>query len=325
MAGRAGSLLVAAHYGLVLAALAVLAGPILAFLADPSAPPDLTAAAPLINVASLVDLVGVGVIALAFVAIGAGCVLMVYKDPFTGTETRAPRTVAVLAKGSALAAVAWLSLTVAWRQVLPTLHAWTAPFPVGGGPTAVPVAGSAGDLLAAYAATGLVSPASALQTMMYLWVLAAVSLVVAAGLLQSFAHSLPARVVRSRSVTVTPWFAFTLANASLTVGVAVFPLGLVPFQGFEFVFRSLLATRLVVIPIFGILAYVSLQRRFSALGNLALVVPAVRAIPAAEPTDAEEDDEGDETRARRVVYVAPTRGVSTGLERVPLGRRKTEP
>ena len=120
IAGRAGSILVAAHYGVVLAAVIVLAGVILGFAQDPSTPADLSGAAPLIVAATTLDLVGVGLLAIALVALGAVSVLMVRTDPAMDEETRVPPVAGALLKGAGLFAFVWLLLTLAWREALPT-------------------------------------------------------------------------------------------------------------------------------------------------------------------------------------------------------------
>ncbi len=288
IAGRAGSILFAARYAVVLVGLAALAGPIQTFFTDPTHPSDLSAAAPLIVIAAALDLVGAGLLFVAMVALGAGSVLMYRKDPFTDEESRVPPAAGTLAKAAGLFAFAWLLLTLAWRHALPAQTAWVALFPSPGGPRALPVGASAPDLLAAYASTGLVTPASAFQSMMFLWLLASSALALSAILLRSFARALPGKVVAPHPIEASAWFDLAVFDAILTIAIVGFPLGWLPFQGLEVLFRGLLATKLVVISLFGIPTYLSLQARFAAMGNLALTVPAMRAVPGGEPANLEE-------------------------------------
>ena len=323
IAGRAGSILVAAHYGVVFAAVIVLAGVIQGFAQDPSNPADLSGAAPLIVAATTLDLVGVGLLAIALVALGAGSVLMVRRDPAMDAETRVPPIAGALLKGAGLFAFTWLLLTLAWREALPTKESWTAVFPAGGSAIVLPVGPTAVDLLAAFAAAGSVSPPAAFRSMMLLWIVASLCLVAAAALFRSFARALPSKVVASRPIGSSGWLRFAIVNAIVTIGLAAFPLGWLPFAGYEIVFRSLLATQLIVVPILGIPAYLALRARFAALGELALLVPALRAVPAGED-DADEGTSDEEQGARTSkVAIAPARGgIPAGLGRLQLGNPK---
>lgn len=276
--GRAGCALLIAENSIVLVGVASFAGTGIAFMNQPTVPPDLAPLSALILAAQVLDLIGLGLVAVALVVLGAGAMLLRRRDPFTDEEVLIPPHTAMLPMAAGLLVFLWALLTAIWRLA----------YPVAAG-------SSAAELLAEFAATGPAGEPGYLPTMMAAWIAAVASLFAGSVCLRVFVRRLPAKIYSPRPMKPSSWVDFTGFNLVVTVVVAAFPLGWITYQGFQVVFLTFLATKLLVVPIIGLLAYWTLLTRFEAFGKLALMVPVLRAIPpqpGVEPTPGPHIDPG---------------------------------
>ena len=260
--GQGGCALMIAQNVIVLIGVATFAGPAAAFLGSPNAAPDLGPVANLALVSQVLDLIGLRLIAIALVVLGAGAMLLRRRDPFTEEEITVPTRTAAFPMAAGLFVFVWVLLTAVWRVA----------YPAGLGT-------SAAQILADFSAGGLAVLPPETGLMMGLWVVATVALFAAALLLGFFGRRLPSRIYTPRSLKVTAWMDFTVMNLVLTVGIVVFPLGLLAYRGLEIVFLSFLATKLTVLALFGVFAYWTLLARFDTFGKISLLVPVMKGIP----------------------------------------------
>ncbi|OGS51103.1 MAG: hypothetical protein A3K65_06640 [Euryarchaeota archaeon RBG_16_68_12] len=262
IAGQAGCAVMVAQNAVVLIGVAAFAARGVEFLQQPNVTPDLGPVSVLGLFASALDLIGLTLVAAALIALGAGAMLLRRRDPFTEEEVAVPTRTAAFPAAAGLLVIVWVLLTATWRVVFPA-----------------DIGRSAAQLLADFAAGGTpVMPAS-MPLMMGLWVIATIALFAAALLLGFFGRRLPSKIFAPRSVKTVAWTDFALLNLILTIGIAVFPSGLVAYRGLEIVYLSLLATKLTVLALFGVLSYWTLLSRFDAFGRLSLMVPVMKAIP----------------------------------------------
>ena len=107
------------------------------------------------------------------------------------------------------------------------------------------------------------------------------------------------------------WLDFTAFNLILTLGVAAFPLGWIGYETTggpaQVLFLAFLATKLTILPLFGVFAYWNLLNRFHGFGKLSLLVPVLTATPPGEtpPSEAGEDGGGQRWRAADPTGLAP--------------------
>lgn len=263
--GRAGCSVMTVQNGIVLVGVAIL-GSVIAATLGGGASPDLSGAAGVILLAEILDLIGLGLIATALVSLGVGAILLHRRDPVTEEEVRIPTLTAILPIVAGLFVFAWVVLTAVWRL-------W---YPSGIGRTAA-------EMLAEFAATGAILAAPGLVTsMMLLWIVACAALLFGSAQLRLFVRRLPTKIVPPRPLRRSVWIWFALVNLGLTALVAAFPLGWLPFRGFEGVYFSALGAKITVVPIFGILAYLTLLTWFEAFDRLSILVPILRAVPQEE-------------------------------------------
>ncbi len=260
--GQAGCALMIAQNAVVLIASGALAGRALDFLAHPDTVPDIGAVATLGIVANIADLIGLALIAVSLVALGAGAMLLRRKDPFTEEEVALPTRAAVFPVAAGLLVFVWVLLTAVWRVAYPAARGTTA-----------------AQLLAEFGATGPASMPAEMGLMMALWIVGAIVLFVAALLLGQFGRHMPARVHAPRSLKTTAWTDYTVFNLIVVLGIAVFPLGWAGFPALQIVYLTFLATKLTVLAVFGLLTYWTLLGRFETFGKLSLMVPVMKAIP----------------------------------------------
>ena len=300
--GQGGCALMIAQNAVVLIGVAAFAGPAAAFLGSPGAAPDLGPVANLAIVSQILDLIGLALIAVALVVLGAGAMLLRRRDPFTEEEVTVSTRTAVFPMAAGLLVFVWVLLTAVWRVA----------YPAGLGT-------SAAQILADFAGGGPAVLPSEIGLMMDLWVVATIALLAAAVLLGFFGRRLPTKVFTPRSLKVTAWMDFTVVNLILTVGIVMFPLGLIPYRGLEIVFLSFLATKLTVLALFGVFAYWTLLGRFDTFGKLSLLVPVMKAIPQ-EVTTAkavvQAEIEKTEPPEPTILLPPPTEDDMKGIEHV---------
>lgn len=309
IAGRAGSVAFLVHAGLAIAGALAAAPDALAFLVNRTAPGDLGLAEAILQVAYTIDLVAAGLLAVAFVALGAGTVLLRRRDPFTEEEVRVPLHTAAFAKIAGLLMFAWLLTTVAWRFLLP-LRLGT---PIGA-------------ILVDFATATSTVPPPDLALLASLWIVASALFLASAVLFSVFTARLPRKVVSPRSPRVRAWIGFAIVSIVLTLGVAAFLGGWVPYVGAETVYLSFFATKVLVLPILALPVYVSLTLRLGALGNLSLLVPIVKAIPGEKPKEkAEASHEAPGAEAPRRPVEPELTEVPEGIERISMGKEVEKP
>jgi hypothetical protein len=299
--GRTGSGIMIAQNALVLIASAALSPQGIAFLSGTSRTADLTSVSIAVLVAGTLDLVGLGLLAVALIILGAGSVFLRRRDPFTEEEVMIPPTTAALPMAAGLFLILWLLVTSVWRVVYPTL-----------------LGSSAAQILADFASNGALMAPPVIGLMMGLWIVAAIALAVAALCLRLFVHRLPSKVVSPRPLKPSSWGDFAIFNLILTLGVATFPLGWIGYDSTggpaQIAFLTFLATKLTVLPLLGLFAYWSLLRRFEAVGKLSLLVPMMKAYPP-EP-GAPETVDGQATLQAPTAVVPPTDDDMKGVGRV---------
>ena len=264
--GRVGCAIMIAQNVLVLVGAAALLPQAIAFLSGPVRTVDLSGVAPLLLVASSIDLVGLGLISVALIVLGAGAIFLRRRDPFTEAEVMVPPTTAAFPMAAGLLVFLWVLLTAVWRI---------------GDPAQVGT--SAAEILARFAETGPSGVPPVVGSMMTLWIVAAIALVAGAVCLRLFVRRLPAKIVSGRPTKPSSWLYFAVVNLIITIGVALFPLGAVPYDTngslAQMAFLTFLATKLTFVPLLGAFAYWSLLGRFDAFGKLSLLVPVLKAIP----------------------------------------------
>ena len=270
--GRVGCVLMIAQCVIVLIGSAALFGQAAAFLGGQDRNVEFAPVEPLILIAGTVDLVGLGLLAVALIVLGTGAVFLRRRDPFTEEEVMIPPTTAAFPMASGLFVILWLFLTAVWRLIYPA-----------------EVGASAAGILALFAATGPAGAPAILPTMMGLWVVAAIALLAASVALQLFVRRLPSKTFSPRPMKPSSWLDFTIFNFLITLGVAAFPLGWVGYDTTggpaQIAFLTFLATKITVIPLLGAFAYWSLFTRLDALGKLSLLVPVLKATPPAGPIE----------------------------------------
>ena len=278
--GRGGAVVMIVQNALVLAGAAALAGQAGAFLGRTSTDVDLTSISTLILVAGTMDLVGLGLVGVALIALGAGVVFLRRRDPYTEEEVMVPPTTAAFPMASGLFLILWIFVTSVWRVVYPAQ-----------------LGRSAAQTLADFAVGGPSSTPPVFELMMTLWIVATIALLAAAVALRLFVRRLPSKVFSPLPMNPSSWFDFAVLNLAVTFGIASFVLGWAPYDTTggpgQIVFLTFLATKITILPLFGAFAYWQLFRRFDALGRLSLLVPVIKAIPresvVPEATIAEEE------------------------------------
>ena len=300
--GRVGCGLMIAQNALVLIGSAALAPQAADFLRGGARAVDLSAISVLILVAGTLDFVGLGLLAVSLIVLGAGAMLLRRRDPFTEEEVMIPATTSALPMASGLFLILWILITAVWRLV----------YPSGLGQ-------SAAQILANFAVSG--GAASTLASMWGLWIVAAVALVAAAVFLRLFIRRLPSKVVAHRPLRPSSWLHFALFNLILTLGVAAFLLGWIAYDisgsYAQIAFLTFLATKITVLPLLGLFAYWGLLSRLEAFGKLSLLVPLMKAVPpdgSGPPSESEVRGGATETGSSTVL--PPTDDDMTGIGRV---------
>ncbi len=264
--GRGGSAVMIAQNAIVVIASLALAGQAGAFLGRTSSSVDIAPISILILVAGTMDLVGLGLVGVALIVLGAGSVFLRRGDPYTEEEVMVPPITAAFPMAAGLFLILWIFVTAVWRLVYPAQLGRSAAqvltdFAVGGAETMPPIIG----------------------LMMGLWIVAAAALLAATISLRVFVRRLPSKVFSPLPMNPTAWFDFAVFNLAVTIGVAAFPLGWVGYDTTggpgQIAFLTFLATKITILPLFGAFAYWQLFRRFDALGRLSLLVPVIKAIP----------------------------------------------
>src|SRR2546427_4082529 len=120
--GRAGCAMMIAQCALILIAAAALIPQAIGFLnrttgVTPTV--DLEGVSPLILIAGSLDLVGLGLIAVASIVLGTGAMFLRRRDPFTEAEVMIPPVTAAFPMAAALLVVLWALLTAGWAVLLP--------------------------------------------------------------------------------------------------------------------------------------------------------------------------------------------------------------
>ena len=264
--GRVGCGVMIAQNLLVLIASAALLPQAIAFLSGTLRDADLSGVAPIILVAGAIDLIGLGMIAVALIVLGAGAIFLRRRDPFTEEEVMIPPVTAAFPMAAGLAVFLCVLLTAVWRLVYPSQVGTTA-----------------AEILARFAGTGNAGSPAIIAPMMSLWIVASISLVAGAASLRMFWHRLPSKIVSARPMKPSSWLDFAIVNMLITIGVALFPLGAIGYDTnggpAQIAFLTFLATKLTFVPVLGAFAYWSLLSRFAAYGKLSLLVPVLKAIP----------------------------------------------
>ena len=291
--GRVGCGVMIAQNLLVLGISVALLPQAIAFLSGSTRNADLSAVAPVILVAGAIDLIGLGMIAVALIVLGAGAIFLRRRDPFTEEEVMIPPVTAAFPMAAGLAVFLYVLLTAVWRLVYPSQ-----------------VGTIAAAILASFAGRGNSGSPAIIAPMMSLWIVASISLVAAAAALRMFWHRLPSKIVSARPMKPSSWLDFAIVNMIITIGVALFPLGAIGYDTTggpaQIAFLTFLATKLTFIPVLGAFAYWSLQSRFGAYGKLSLLVPVLRAIPQnTSPARAAEGAYGTESQTGRPGVWAP--------------------
>ncbi len=300
IAGEVGCAFMIAQNAIVLIAAAAFAGPALQFLAHPDTIPDVSRLEILGTSSQFLDLIGLTLIAVALIALGAGAALLRRKDPFTEEEVAIGTRAAAFPMAAGLLVIVWVLLTAVWRVSYPSA-------------AGTPIA----QILSNFAGHGTVP--SSMPFMMGLWVLATIMLLAAAVLLGMFGRRMPARAYAPRSLKTSSWTDFAVLNLVLTIGIAVFPAGLVAYRGLEVIFLTFLASKLTVLALFGAFAYWSLLGRFDTFGKISLMVPVMKAIPQ-EVTTAKDVVQAEVAKTAppepTVFLPAPTEDDMKGIEHV---------
>jgi len=265
----------------------------IAFLSGTTRNADLSAVAPVILVAGAIDLIGLGMIAVALIVLGAGAIFLRRRDPFTEEEVMIPPVTAAFPMAGGLAVFLYVLLTAVWRIVYPSQAGWTA-----------------AAILATFAGSGAAGSPPIIAPMMSLWIAATISLVAGAAALRMFWHRLPSKIVSARPMKPSSWLDFAIVNMLITIGIALFPLGVIGYDTTggpaQIAFLTFLATKLTFVPILGAFAYWSLLSRFAAYGKLALMVPVLKAIPQnTGPARAAAGGYGSESQTGRPAAWAP--------------------
>ena len=268
--GRIGCAIMVAQNALVLVGAGILVPQAIDFMAGPVRRVDLTGIAPLLLVAGTIDLVGLGLVSVALIVLGVGAIFLRRRDPFTEAEVTVATTTAAFPMAAGLLVFLSVLLTAVWRL---------------GDPAQVGM--SAADILANFAISGPSGAPAVIESMMTLWILAAIVLVAGSACLRMFGHRLPSKIVSGKPTRPSSWLYFATVNLIVTIGVALFPLGVVQYDTTggpaQIAFLTLLATKITFVPLLGAFAYWSLLTRFGAFGKLTLMVPVLRAIPQATP------------------------------------------
>jgi len=306
--GRAGCAMMIAQCALILIAAAALIPQAIGFLnrttgVTPTV--DLEGVSPLILIAGSLDLVGLGLIAVASIVLGTGAMFLRRRDPFTEAEVMIPPVTAAFPMAAGLLVFLWVLLTAVWRILYP------AEFGM-----------SAARALSDFATGGTASAPPILGSMATLWIVATIALLAAAFCLRTFTRRLPSKIVSGRPMRPSSWLDYMLVNLVVTLGAALFPAGAIGYDTTggpaQIVFLSLLATKLTFVPLLGAFAYWSLLTRFDAFGKLTLLVPVLKGIPR----DAGGAAAGPGPRALRadpstgVVAPPPSDDDMTGIDRV---------
>lgn len=264
--GRAGCAIMIAHGLLVIIASLAMTPQAFAFLGGTSRTVDLGGVAALIIIASSIDLVGLGLIAVALIVLGTGAMFLRRRDPFTEAEVMVPAMTAAFAMAAGLMVFLSVLLTAVWRVIYPA-----------------EVGMSAAEILTRFAVGGTGNTPAIVGPMMTLWIVAAIALIAGAACLRLFRARLPAKIISGRPMRPSSWLDFAIFNFAITLGIALFPLGLVGYDttggAAQIAFLTLLATKLTFIPLLAAFAYWSLLTRFDAFGKLSLLVPVLKGIP----------------------------------------------
>ena len=291
--GRVGCGVMIAQNLLVLIASAALLPQAIAFLSGTLRDADLSGVAPIILVAGAIDLIGLGMIAVALIVLGAGAIFLRRRDPFTEEEVMIPPVTAAFPMAAGLAVFLYVLLTAVWRLVYPSQVGWTA-----------------AQILARFAGRGFTGTPPIITSMMSLWIVASISLVVGAAALRMFWHRLPSKIVSARPMKPSSWLDFAVVNMLITFGIALFPLGVIGYDTTggpaQIAFLTLLATKLTFVPVLGAFAYWSLMSRFGGYGKLSLLVPVLKAVPQnAAPVRSADGAYGSGSQTGRPAAWAP--------------------
>ena len=308
--GRLGCGVMIAQFTLVLLCAAALAPQAIAFLSGPTRTADLTGIATLLLVANTIDLVGLGLVSMGLIVLGVGANFLRRRDPFTEAEVMVPTSTAVFPMAAGLLVFLSVLLTAVWRLGEPSQ-----------------VGGTAAEILAGFAISGLAGTPSVIVSMMSLWIAAAIVLVAGSACLRMFVHRLPAKIVSGRPTRPSSWLYFASVNLLVTIGIAIFPLGIVPYDTngslAQMAFLTFLATKLTFVPLLGAFAYWSLLTRFDTFGKLSLLVPVLKAIPqrgagpeSARAGQAAEFGQGRDPGSPAAWAPPPSDDDMTGIDRV---------
>ncbi len=303
--GRLGCAVMIAQCALVLVCAAALLPQAIAFLSGPTRTADLTGIAPLLLVANSIDLVGLGLISVALIILGVGSIFLRRRDPFTEAEVMVPTSTAVFPMAAGLLVFLWVLLTAVWRIGDPGQVGTTA-----------------AEVLASFAISGNSGVPSVIVSMMSLWIVAAIVLVAGAASLRMFVYRLPAKIVSGRPTRPSSWLYFASVNLIVTIGVAMFPLGIVAYDTngslAQMAFLTFLATKLTFVPLLGAFAYWSLLTRFDTFGKLSLMVPVLKAIPqrTSTITEATHPAQGRDPGMPTGWAPPPSDDDMTGIDRV---------
>ena len=241
--------------------------------------------------------------AVALIVLGVGANFLRRRDPFTEAEVMVPTSTAVFPMAAGLLVFLSVLLTAVWRLAEPSQ-----------------VGGTAAEILVGFAISGLAGTPSVIVSMMSLWIAAAIVLVAGSACLRMFVHRLPAKIVSGRPTRPSSWLYFASVNLLVTIGIAIFPLGIVPYDT-----KGSLAQMafLTFVPLLGAFAYWSLLTRFDTFGKLSLLVPVLKAIPqrgagpeSARAMQAAEFGQGRDPSSPSAWAPPPSDDDMTGIDRV---------